>query len=146
MRIPTSFALGAATAFFLDPTLGKRRRHQLRDRSLKALRRGARFLLGKGRLAAGHARGAAHETRSALAPDAPADDVTVRQRILSDAFRGLSQEVGHVQVEVRDGVALLSGSVPEESLVDDLTERVRKVPGVSEVDPRLRVVPAGAAS
>lgn len=140
MRLPTAFALGAAIAFFFDQRLGKGRRHQLRDRLLRLLRRAGRLLAGKTKFYAGHARGAAAEARSTvLPPDVPTDDATVKQRIMSDALRGVPGAASDVQVSVENGVVRLFGTVPEQNLADDLVDRVRKVPGVRGVEPELTV-------
>jgi osmotically-inducible protein OsmY len=140
VRIPSAFVLGAVTAFFFDPRLGKGRRHVLRDRSLRALRRAGRLPVGKAKFFEGHARGAAVEARSAVVkPDVRTADATVKQRILSDAFRGIPGVTSDLHVDVENGVARLSGTVPSQSLVNDLVSRVRKVPGVREVAPRLTV-------
>jgi BON domain len=145
VRFPTTFALGAATAFFFDPRLGKGRRHVLRDRSLRAFRRAGRFLTGKTKFFAGHARGAVAETRSAvLERDVAKDDATVKQRIMSEAFRGIPGAASEVNVDVHNGVARLFGRVASESVVDDLVARVREVPGVRAVSPELTIAGAGA--
>lgn len=143
LRLPTAFALGAVTAFFLDPRDGTRRRHVLRDRVLAGLRRGGRLLGRKSRFAAGKAQGVAAEARSALVPSsAPSDDATVKQRILSDALRDLAVSTKDVAVDVEDGVATLRGSVASSALADDLVQRVREVPGVREVTHELDVAAA----
>jgi gas vesicle protein len=148
VRFPTGFALGAfiasVTAYFFDPQAGKRRRHVLRDRSLRAVRRLRRLAVGKTKYAAGHVKGAAAEARKTVVkPDVPTDDATVRQRILSDALREALEsdpEVrDRIEVEVEDGVATLRGPVPSESLADELVSRVREVPGVKAVSPELTV-------
>jgi osmotically-inducible protein OsmY len=143
-RFPAAFALGAATAFFLDPGDGTRRRHEVRDRALRALRGVRRFLVRKSKLYGGHARGVAHEARTSVAPTQVAtDDATVKQRILSDALRDAGVESSDVEVDVRDGVATLRGTVSSSTLAGDLVSRVGEVPGVREVAPALRVGGAG---
>jgi osmotically-inducible protein OsmY len=137
--------LGAATAFFLDPRLGKRRRHVLRDRSSALVRRARRLAVRRAKYAAGHAQGLAAETRSAvLAHDEPAQDERVKSRILSEAFRKVPVSTSEVNVDVSEGVATLRGSVPTHSLADDLIDQVRAVPGVRGVTSRLTV--AGEAA
>lgn len=144
MRSPITFALGAATAFFFDPQVGKRRRHVLRDRALRVLRRGRRLAVGKTKYAAGHVQGVAAEARTTVVPrGVVTDDATVRQRIMSDALRDALQSEPAVrdgiEVEVQQGVATLRGLVPSESLADELVARVRDVPGVRAVSHQLTV-------
>ncbi len=145
MRFPSAFLAGAATAFFFDPRLGRRRRNLLRDRALAAKRRLRRLVTRKTRYVAGHARGVAAELQSsAPKPYTPGDDdATVKQRILSNAFRDLPVTTSDLQVEVEGGVATLRGSVESSSLADDLIARVREVPGVRAVTPQLTVVAPG---
>jgi osmotically-inducible protein OsmY len=144
LRIPTAFVLGGAAAFFLDPQLGKRRRHLIRDRALRGLRRLRRLAVGKTKFAAGHVQGVAAEARSAVTrPEVPTDDATVRQRIMSDALRDALQSQpdvkDHIEVDVQNGVATLRGPVPSQSLADELVARVRAVPGVEAVSHGLTV-------
>lgn len=144
MRVPTAFVLGGAAAYFFDPELGKRRRHVLRDRALRGLRRLRRLVVGKTKFAAGHLQGVAAGARSAVVkPEVATDDATVRQRILSDALRdALESEPAvrdTIEVEVQNGVATLRGPVPSQSLADALIERVREVPGVEAVSHQLTV-------
>jgi hypothetical protein len=139
-RFPAAFVLGAATVFFLDPRDGRRRRHQLRDRTLRALRRLGRAVARRTRFYGGRVRGVAHEARTAVSPsEVESDDVVVRQRILSDALRDAAVEAKDLEVDVHDGVATLRGTVPSSSLADDLVSRVREVPGVRAVTPALTV-------
>lgn len=122
LRLPLAFALGFATAFFLDPRNGKRRRHALRDGTLH------------------RGRGLAAEARTSVAPPADTvDDAAVKQRILSDALRSLAVATSDVRVDVSDGVATLRGVVASHALADDLVARVREVPGVRGVSAAIGV-------
>jgi BON domain len=145
-RFPVAFALGAAAVFFLDPRDGARRRHELRDRSLRLLRRAGRWLTAKTKYYGGRAQGVAHEARSAVAsPEVATDDATVKQRIMSDALREVGVGSREVEVDVRDGVATLRGTVSSPTLAGDLVARVREVPGVREVAPALTVAETSGA-
>ena len=136
----TAFLAGAATAYLLDPADGRRRRHVLRDRSARLLRRTGRTAGKRSRFALGHLRGVAARARGIAArPERATDDRTVEQRIRSDALREAGVTTSDVDVQVEDGVAVLRGKVPERSLADDLVKRVRKVPGVAGVSDQLEV-------
>jgi BON domain len=140
VRPTSAFLFGAAAAFFLDPRLGKKRRHVARDRSLALFRRARRLAFRRAKYAAGHVQGIAAETRSAvLEHDEPAPDETVKSRILSEAFRKVPVSTSAVNVDVSDGVTTLRGSIPTRSLADDLIDQVRAVPGVRDVTSRLTV-------
>jgi osmotically-inducible protein OsmY len=149
-RFPAAFALGAATAFFLDPRDGTRRRHELRDRALRGLRRLRQLVVKKSKLFRGRVQGIAHQARSSVegpvgAGQVATDDATVRQRILSDALRRAGVGTSEVEVDVHDGVATLRGTVASPSLADDLVAAVREVPGVREVEPAITVGARGGA-
>jgi osmotically-inducible protein OsmY len=139
LRLPLAFALGFATAYFLDPRHGKRRRHVLRDRALRQLRRGSRSATRRSRYRADQAKGLVAEATSVVAREEAVDDATVRQRILSDALRSLPVAASDVRVDVSDGVASLRGVVASHTLADDLVARVREVPGVRGVSSAVAV-------
>lgn len=143
MRFATGFALGATTAFFFDPRVGRGRRHEARDRSLRQIRRAARLFTRKSKHLAGRTRGVAAEARSAVVPsNVVDDDTTVKQRIMSEALGRVPGAASDVHVDVENGVARLFGTMQSEDVVEELVSRVRQVPGVRGVSPALTV--AGA--
>ena len=140
MRVPKAFLLGVGTAYFFDPQLGRGRRAVVRDRLLKTLRGLARVVTKKSRFAAGKARGVyAQGERLVTQPDVSTEDSVVEQRIRSEAFRDLDLPASSFDVEVKSGVATVSGSVPDADVASDLIARVRKVAGVEEITAKLRV-------
>jgi osmotically-inducible protein OsmY len=144
MRSVGAFVVGAGLAYMFDPQSGKRRRHVLRDRSVALLRRLGRRSVGKAKYVAGQAEGVAAQATGAVSrQDEGADDATVKDRILSQAFREAGVNTGDVAVDVADGIATLRGTLQSADLVHDLVERVRAVPGVRTVTPRLTVSGTG---
>jgi osmotically-inducible protein OsmY len=145
MRSVAAFIGGVGLAYFLDPQSGKRRRHVLRDRTAAVLRRLGRRSVRKAKYVAGQAEGVAAEATSVVArgTEDDADDATVKDRILSQAFREAGVGTGAVAVDVSNGVATLRGSLDSIDLAHDLIDRVRAVPGVRTVTPRLTVPGAG---
>jgi osmotically-inducible protein OsmY len=138
MRTLRAFMIGVGAAYLFDPSEGKRRRRVLVDRLAKAARKVVRFMSKKARFYAGKSRGlAAGVPRAGSAP--ATDDATVLQRIRSDAFRDSGVSTKDVDVVVDAGVAKLRGSVSNPSLADDLVDRVRKVPGVRDVEAAIDV-------
>jgi osmotically-inducible protein OsmY len=131
MRSVKAFIAGAGIAYLFDPQQGKRRRHELADRTLRLLRSAGHWLRQRARFQAGRMRGIAHSVTPS--EPRPTDDATVLQRIRSDAFREAGVSTSDVEVTVEGGVATLRGSVPNASLADDLVDEVRKVPGVRDV-------------
>jgi len=144
MRSPLAFLAGAAVAYFFDPQSGKGRRHTLRDRSVALLRRSGRRAAGKAKYVAGQAEGVAAEAVGAVASqDEQADDATVKDRILSQAFREAGVSTSDVSVDVVDGIATLRGTLASADLAQALVDRVRTVSGVRTVTPRLTVPGVG---
>jgi osmotically-inducible protein OsmY len=140
MRSAAALIVGAGLAYLFDPQSGKGRRHKLRDRSLAVLRRSSRRATGKAKYVAGQAEGVAAEAVSAVVPrDDLAGDETVKDRILSQAFREAGVSTHDVSVDVSDGIATLRGTLASADLAQALIERVRAVPGVRTVTPRLTV-------
>ena len=140
MNVTRAFLAGIGVAYFLDPQQGKRRRRVLRARLGRLLRRGARLGVKRARFASGRLAGLVARARHRIVPPARSvDDQTVMQRIRSDALRDVGISTGEVDVEVRDGVAVLRGSVGSRSLADDLVDRVRGVAGVQSVEDALEV-------
>lgn len=140
MERARAFLFGAGAAYFLDPAQGRRRRHVLRDRMLRAIRRTGRVSARKARFGVGRVRGLAARARGQIFPRTRAmDDRTVEQRIRSDVLRDVGLGRQEVDVRVERGVVTLRGDVSGRTLADDLIARVRSVPGVVDVAAMLRV-------
>lgn len=141
MRSVKGLVLGAATAYFLDPQTGKRRRHVVQARTAKLARRLSSLARKKARYGLGKAHGLWATGRGALVRRQVdvADDV-VEQRIRSEVFRDVAVSPSTVEIDVAHGVVTLTGSVGGDKLASDLVERIRKVPGVEDVAAMLHVV------
>jgi BON domain len=138
MRVLRGMVLGAGIAYLFDPESGRGRRVKLIDRAGRLLREVRHLAARKKRFAAGRLRGLSAPLHQDEAPRAT-DDGTVLQRIRSEALRDVGVSTSEVDVTVADGVATLRGEVGSASLVDDLVDRVRLVPGVRDVDAMIRV-------
>jgi BON domain-containing protein len=138
MRTLRGLVLGAGIAYLFDPQNGKRRRRKLVDRLGRVLRRLGGLTVRKTRYAKGRLQGVAAPLHPDDAPRAT-DDGTVLQRIRSEALRDVGVSTAEVDVSVADGVVSLRGEVASASLVDDLVDRVRLVPGVRDVEAMLSV-------
>ena len=128
-------AAGAAFAYFLDPSSGRRRRHETRDRGAKLARRGAhrsrRLAHHASAEAVGRTRRAAHALSS---HDVELDDVTLAHKVESILFRDRDVPKGQINVNAENGVLFLRGEVERPELVGELEARVRKVRGVRGVE------------
>jgi osmotically-inducible protein OsmY len=139
MRTAKAFVLGAGVAYLFDPAEGKGRRKKLADRAARGGRRVARWSGKQVRFGEGKLQGLLASAKRPFTRRSPAtDDATVLQRIRSDALRDAAVSTKDVEVEVRDGVATLRGTVADPALVDDLIARVAKTPGVRDVTSMLR--------
>ncbi len=140
MRSTKAFLIGAGTAYLFDPGHGKRRRRELRDRSRRLVRVVEKKAAGKAKFTEGRLRGALAVSRRVVAPtDVATDDVTVVQRIRSDAFRHAGVSPRDVELRVEEGVATLRGSVDSPEHADALVQRAAKTPGVEDVAAMLRI-------
>lgn len=132
-------AIGAGVMYLMDPAKGRRRRALVGDKLNSAGHAAADAVTRTGRDAKNRAKGLLHENKQRLAGEEVPDDVLV-QRVRS--------EMGHVIDKPQDvtvtalgGRVTLDGTVAE-GKVDDLVDRVEKMPGVAGVENRLSAVPA----
>jgi len=106
MKIFRLAALGAALYYLSDAS----RRAKLRDRVLKLVR-----------------------ARGGTVVDV-VDDQTLKAKIESEVFRETEAPKGDVNVNVELGVVYLRGQLEDQSLIEELEQRVRTVQGVNSVE------------
>jgi osmotically-inducible protein OsmY len=125
---------GAVAALLFDPTEGKRRRAELRDRARGQLNRAERWAGREARHRLHDATGALRRevaTRRGRTTDY--DDRTLEDKILSEAFRGSRIPKGRILVVVNSGAVTLRGELPNAEFAEEAVERVRRIPGVRSV-------------
>jgi hypothetical protein len=128
-------ALGALLEYFLDPKVGRRRRHTVRDRALSRLRRGERSALGRARRAESHATGVARRTINARRrTEEPLDDVTLAQKVESQLFRRANVPKGQISVNAEEGVVFLRGVLDRQEDIARMGEEARRIAGVRAVE------------
>jgi uncharacterized membrane protein len=137
-----TLALGAGVMYLLDPDLGARRRHRVRDKFLSGVRGALDSAARTAQYARDRSRGAVAEAAARMRPDG-ADDWTICQRVRAAIGRVVSHPRAIV-VDADEGVVRLRGPILARE-VDDLLAAVRRVRGVRGVDDRLDVYtdPAG---
>lgn len=124
---------GAAGAYFLDPSDGKRRRHVALDRLKALLRRGRAEGEARARYAAGVAKGAVHEAAGAGDGAESLPDPDLANKVRSEIFRRDDAPKGDVNVNAENGVVYLRGEVQDSATVNALAEQARAIKGVREV-------------
>ena len=127
--------LGAALMFILDPARGGRRRALVRDKSLKALRRGSEAIHERTEDIGNRLTGAVAELRGRRA--SPPTNLQLEERVRAE----LGHKVEHaraIEVFAEDGKVTLRGDVLREEL-DDVLGAVRGVHGVRDVRSEMNV-------
>ena len=128
-------AIGALLEYFLDPRVGRRRRHRVRDRALSRMRRGERRALVRARRAESHAVGVARRTINARRrAGEPPDDLTLAQKVESQLFRRANVPKGQVSVNAEEGVVFLRGVMERQEDIERMGEEARRIDGVRAVE------------
>ena len=118
---------------FLDPTSGRRRRHELRDQAVSTARTGAGQAATTASYAAGKAKGAVAGVTPTGTRIDDVDDVTLARKVETEIFRDPQAPKGEVSIDVQAGVVYLRGSVTDESWITRLADGAQKVDGVKGV-------------
>ena len=135
-RIAAAFAAGAAAMYYFDPETGRRRRALVRDRGVSASHELEDYASTTSKRMSDKLQGAAARTRSRVSRE-PVDDEQLHERIRSQLGR-VVERPGDIEVQVRDGYVVLSGSADEEE-IDQLLSTVAAIKGVEGVDNLLSV-------
>lgn len=136
-KILLGAAVGAAAAWFLDPNDGTRRRHVVRDKTMKYARRGkeeaARTATYAGETVKGKATAVAPGTEREPASER-LNDPALQAKVESEIFRDPDAPKGRVSVNVEDGVVYLRGELDDEAKIEGLREAAARVEGVRGVE------------
>lgn len=73
-------------------------------------------------------------TAGAPAESGVVDDQTLKAKVESEVFRETEVPTGDVNVNVELGVVYLRGQLEDQSLIEELEQRVRAVQGVNKVE------------
>jgi osmotically-inducible protein OsmY len=135
--ILSAFTIGALVDRYLfDRRNARRRRHMARERNVARIKRGARGTVRRARYYEGRAEGVAHKAVHAVPGNhkEPADDLTLAQKVESEAFRHAAVSKAHVSVNAEDGTVFLRGRLDSEDEIDKLVKAARAVDGVKRVE------------
>jgi hypothetical protein len=130
----SSGLLGGLLVYFFDRERGRRRRHMLRDRLLARARRTGRRAGRASRAAVAEIYGVSHRVFHRVPRTTEViDDETLRQRVESQLFRDPRVHKGDMNINCEHGTVILRGEVDTISDIEDLEERVWRIPGVRGV-------------
>jgi hypothetical protein len=135
----SAFAIGAlADRYIFDRQNGRRRRHMARERSIAKVRRRARDTARRARYLEGVAEGMAHKAAHAVpgtnSQKEPPDDLTLAQKVESEAFRHAAVSKAHVSVNAESGTVYLRGRLDSDEEIQKLVKATEAVDGVKRVE------------
>ena len=130
----------ALIAFLFDPDRGRGRRAQLRDQAKSRLRKAQEAAGQQAEFRSDRFKGLAHQFRSGEGPAHLEDDL-IRQKVKSEVIGPAA--VSNIEVDVRNGVVMLSGDLDDEQY-RHLMKEILKVSGVQSVD--LSQVPSATSN
>ena len=135
MLFALAAAAGAALAYFLDPTSGRRRRAAVGQRVPGFFRHRSREAARMSRGVSAQAYGLKQKaTHLRERPKGELDDATIAHKVETEIFRPADVPKGQINVNVQDGVVQLRGEVPDPSMIDDLVGKTRTIQGVRDVE------------
>lgn len=135
-RFAFGAAFGALLAYFFDRESGARRRRVTYDRTTAFVRNHG------GRAAqsvASSTHGVSQKVQHIHEQPKELDDVTLANKVRSEALRDEEIPAGQISVNVQNGVVQLRGEVQRPDLIETLVDRTRKVQGVVDVENLLHV-------
>jgi osmotically-inducible protein OsmY len=137
--ILVAFTIGAlADHFIFDRENARRRRHMARERNVAKVRRAARGTAKRARYRKGVAEGIAHKAAHAVpgtnSHGEPADDLTLAQKVESEAFRHAAVSKAHVSVNAERGTVFLRGRLENDDEIHALIKAAEAVDGVMRVE------------
>jgi osmotically-inducible protein OsmY len=130
-------AFGAAAAWFLDPNDGTRRRHVVRDKTMKYARQGKDEAARKATYAGSTIKGKATATAPGTSREPAAErlnDPALQAKVESEVFRKPDIPKGKVSVNVEDGIVFLRGEIEDRAAIERLRDATAKVDGVRGVE------------
>lgn len=126
-------AIGAALAYFLDPSRGASRRNKTVDQFGSKFGQASSSAASTAGYTAGQVQGVMRENVPHRRDNPNPDDLTLRDRIESEIFRDPKTSRQEMNIDVVDGVVELRGELPSQSAIDDLIARVKNIPDVKGV-------------
>jgi len=127
-----AFTAGALAMYYLDGTMGRRRRALARDKVIGASHDAAEFVQNKGKHVVDRAKGVmATRNPDRVSSTEPQSDAQLREHVQSRMGHLVSHPRA-IDVSVEDGIVRLSGQVLAKEL-DGLLSQISGMPGVRKV-------------
>jgi BON domain len=134
-------SLGAVAAFLFDPQRGRSRRAQLVDQGSALVRRIVRRGERAGRMIGSQAGGMMQALGHAGDRVEVPNDQTLAEKVETELFRNPKVPKGNININAEEGVIVLRGEVPDESMRRKLERDAAKIEGVEDVRNLLHVGP-----
>lgn len=131
-------AAGAAAVYLFDPERGRTRRAKLADQVGAAMRKAGREMRAQARYQQGVAKGILHDVADPFRPETQVDDVTLLQKIRSEAVGHWNGPKQDLEIDVRDGMVTLRGHALQGD-AEELIDLVESVDGVRGITDQLNV-------
>lgn len=132
LGVMAAFAAGAIAMYYLDSTLGRRRRALVRDKVVGAAHDAANLAQAKGRRMVDRARGVVATRNLDRTPGTePQSDAQLRERVRSRMGHLVSHPRA-IEVSVEEGIVRLSGQVLAKEL-DGLLSQISDMKGVRKI-------------
>ena len=136
--------IGAGLAFLFDPQRGRSRRARLADQVSALARHSVRATERAGRIATSTAAGKLQAIRHRGDRIEVPNDQTLAEKVETALFRNPTIPKGNININAEEGVIVLRGEVPDESMRRRLERDAAKVIGVEDVRNLLHVGPAAS--
>jgi osmotically-inducible protein OsmY len=146
LNVTAAFAAGAIAMYYLDSTMGRRRRVLVRDKIVGVSHDAADFVEAKGKRMVDRVKGVvATGSLDRKSSTEPQSDAQLRERVRSRMGHLVSHPLA-IEVSVEDGVVRLSGQILAHEL-DGLLSQLTDMTGVRKVHNALATLndPSGFA-
>lgn len=140
LALISGVAIGAASAYLLDPDRGRSRRTRLYDQTSAVARKATRKSRSWIRYQKGAARGVAHKLSEPFREEGQfVDDDKLLQKVRSEALGHWDPASDDIEIDVDHGIVTLKGSVGTPGAHAELIDLIRRVDGVEAIQDRVEV-------
>lgn len=138
MMILAAVAAAGILTYLFDPDRGRSRRARLADQTKAKAREAGKAVRARAEYQRGVIKGVAHDFTEHFEPDPDFDDETLLQKVRSEAL-GYLEDKRDIEIDIRDGRVVVSGSIANDEDHDRLLQLIRDVRGVRSVEDRIAV-------